>query len=104
MMIARTMLSYAVIVGARAGVAKFNTTTAMVQSATVAAAPMLGLTAGTVQVLLNNALPTTTAWAGRGSGDKITVSYSGYTFKPFSGSLARLATKTFNAQSIQTIP
>lgn len=103
MVIARCMLSYAVIVGARAGVAKSNSIPA-VQTATAAAAPMLGLSSGTVVVQLNGVAATTTAWSTRSGGDTVTVSYNGYTFRPAAGSFTRMTTKTFNASCIKTIP
>ena len=103
MVIARCMLSYAVIVGARTGVAKANTV-AVVQTATAAAAPMLGLSAGSVVVQLNGVPPTTTTWAARSGGDTVTVSYNGYTFRPAAESLSKMVTKTFNASCIRTIP
>lgn len=103
MVIARCMLSYAVIVGARAGVAKANSIPA-VQTATVAAAPMLGLTSGTVVVQLNGVAATTAAWSARSGGDTVTVSYNGYTFRPAAGSFTQMTTKSFNASCIRTIP
>ena len=103
MVIARCMLSYAVIVGARAGVARANTV-AVVQTATAAAAPMLGLSSGSVVVQLNGLTPTTTTWAARSGGDNVTVSYNGYTFRPAAGAFTKMITKTFNASCIRTIP
>ena len=103
MVIARCMLSYAVIVGARTGAAKANSVAA-VQTATAAAAPMLGLSAGTVVVQLNGVPPTTATWSARSGGDTVTVSYSGYTFRPAAGSFTKMVTKTFNASCIRTIP
>jgi Flp pilus assembly protein TadG len=99
MLISRSMLQYAVIAGARAGLAKTNATVGAVQTATAAAAPMLHLTPGSVVVTTSAA-----AWITRTTGDTVTVSYSGYTFTPASGSFARLTTKSLAATSTQTIP
>lgn len=120
MMISRAMLSYAVVAGARLAVAQQNsagttTTVAMVQSATLAAAPLLSLASGSVYVCINqgastcSSTPSTAAWAARTTGDTVTVAYgyaggTGYTFTPMTGSLAKLITKTFRASSMQTIP
>ena len=109
MLISRSMLQYAVIAGARAGLAKSNATVGAVQTATAAAAPMLHLTSGSVNVCVDTVGPctsvaTSTAWTARTTGDTVTVSYSGYTFTPASGSFARLATKSLTATSTQTIP
>jgi Flp pilus assembly protein TadG len=109
MLISRSMLQYAVISGARAGLAKTNSTTAAVQTATAAAAPMLHLTATNVNVCVDTVgtctgVASSTAWTARTTGDTVTVSYSGYTFTPASGSFARLTTKSLAAASTQTIP
>jgi len=110
MMVTRCMLSYAVIVGTRAGIASATTTTTAVQTATVNAAPMLGLTAANVNVCLNVATctslntATAAAWTARGSGSTVTVSYNNYAFVPASGSIARLTSKNFSASSTEMIP
>ncbi|HLK93991.1 MAG TPA: TadE/TadG family type IV pilus assembly protein [Polyangia bacterium] len=96
--ISRCMLQYAVVVGARAGLAKVNAVSD-VQNATAAAAPMLGLTPGSVSVTTSAA-----SWAARTRGNTVTVSYSGYTFAPAAGSFSRMVTKNLSASSQQTIP
>ena len=99
MMVARCMLTYAVSVGARMGLAKSNTNTSTIKTAVVNAAPMLGLSTGSVSVATSAA-----SWTARTSGNTVTVTYTGYTFTPIAGPFTKLASKTFNATSMETIP
>lgn len=104
MIVARSMLSYAAIAGARAGIASGTASTAAVQTIAVNAAPMLGLGTGSTG---NRVAVTYTSsdstWASRTSGDTVTVT-AYYTFQPILGRMTLLATKSFVAQSTLTIP
>ncbi|HVV17616.1 MAG TPA: TadE/TadG family type IV pilus assembly protein [Polyangia bacterium] len=104
MMVSRIMLAYAVTVGARAAAANANTTTTPVQTAVVAAAPMLSLSAGSVTVGATTAGGAAiTPFSARTRGNVVSVSCS-YTFKPVTPLLTKLATKTFTYTSKMTIP
>jgi Flp pilus assembly protein TadG len=98
MVVSRSMLSYAVTVGSRKAVANSTTLTSQVQSAVVAAAPMLKLTTGAVTVTTSAA-----SWAARTSGDTVTVTTS-YTFVPVIGTWSKLITKTFSSTITVTLP
>ncbi len=104
MIVARSMLSYAAIVGARTGIASGTASTGAVQTAAVNAAPMLGLGTGAsgnrVVVTYTSAAGT---WGGRTSGDTVTVT-AYYTFNPVLGRMTLLTSKSFVAQSTLTIP
>jgi Flp pilus assembly protein TadG len=104
MMISRTMLAYAVTVGARAAVANVNTTTAPVQAAVVAAAPMLGLANGSVIVgATTSSGVTITPFSARTRGSIVSVNCS-YVFRPVTPLFSKLVTKTFTYTSKMTIP
>ena len=98
MMVSRVMLSYAAICGARAAVLKNTASAGAVQTVVTSAAPMLPLTNADVTVGYTSA-----SWAARTSGDIMTVT-AVYTFTPVLGNLTLLATKTFTATSVETIP
>ncbi len=104
MVVARSMLTYASICGARAGVANKTTNAAAAQSTAAAAAPMLGLsTTGTTGNYVTVATSSAGGWTARQSGDTITA-IAHYTFRPTLPGLTLLRTKNFVAQSTMTIP
>lgn len=103
MVISKTMLAYAVTVGARAAVANVNTTTTPVQNAVVAAAPMLGLSAGSVTVGATTAAGVAIAFNAKTRGSIVSVNCS-YAFRPVTPLLTKLVNKTFTYTSKMTIP
>ena len=109
MVMSQTMLAYAVTVGARAGTGNKNSQ-ADVQTAVIAAAPMLTLTSSDVQT---SNITTTTAggvtssttagWSARTRGDTVTVTAT-YNFAPINPLLTKIGSKQFSQTSTLTIP
>ncbi len=100
MMAAKQMCAYAATVGARTGIASSTASTAIVQNAAVAAAPMLHLATSNVTVTVSG---TTTTFSSRARGDKVTVVVT-YTFTPVTPILTKLTTKNYSVTSAMVIP
>lgn len=99
MIFSKTMLTYAVTVGARTGIGLSATTTAAVQTAVINAAPMLKLTTSNVTAVTTNAA----SWSARTRGNTVTVTAT-YTFTPVAPGFTKLANKTFTYTCKMTIP
>jgi Flp pilus assembly protein TadG len=99
MVVTKTMLAYAVTIGARAGVASNTTSTSAVQSAVVAAAPFLNLSTSNVTTVSSS----NGTWATRSRGDSVTVTGQ-YTFTPTLPLFTKLASKTHTYTSTMKIP
>jgi hypothetical protein len=80
LMISQCTLCYAVITGARTAAVSSTTSFSSVQTAVVAAAPILGLTTSSVHYTLNGGAQDS-GFGGRTTGDVMMV-YTTYSFKP----------------------
>lgn len=109
MIVAKQMCAYAAIVGARTALAKVTvvsgTTTTItateVRNAAIAAAPLLHLTTSNIPTV--SVSGSTTTFANRTRGDKVTVVVT-YTFTPVIPLLTKLATKNYSVTSAMVIP
>jgi Flp pilus assembly protein TadG len=102
LVITRCMLNYAVIVGSRMASMPQTPAAANVQTAVVAAAPFLGLTAGAVTVTITNSGGVTKAFVSRAAGDTATVSAT-YSFRAFVTLMSKFASRSFSSTSAITV-
>ncbi len=104
MVTSKTMLAYAVTVGARTATAKVNSSgttlsTSDVQQVVINAAPFLNLSTSNVTTVSSS----NGTWASRTRGNSVTVTAT-YTFTPLLPFLTKLAAKTYTYTSTMTIP
>jgi Flp pilus assembly protein TadG len=96
LVVSQCMLNYAVIAGARLASVSSTSTFSTVQTAVVAAAPLLGLSTNAVHYQIATTTSTSAADTGFGTqvpGNTIRV-YASYVYKPLV--LSILGTKTLN--------
>jgi Flp pilus assembly protein TadG len=101
LVVSHCMLSYAVIVGSRMASMPQTPASTNVQNAVVAAAPFLGLTAGSVTVSITNGA-TVKTFATRAAGDTATVTAS-YSYQALLTFMSKFSSRTLHATSAVTV-
>ena len=98
LIVAKLMLSYAVIAGARLAAVSSTTSFTAVQTAVAAAAPLLNLSSGAIHYQINTGAADS-GFAGRASGSTMRV-YTTYNYTPLVVPIFTARTVSASAQTV----
>jgi Flp pilus assembly protein TadG len=101
LIVSRSMLSQAAIRGARVASITSTTTASQVEAAVISTAPLLGLAASNIDVIVNGVTTESAAFGTRAAGSNVGVIVR-YTFTPKLP--VPFATKSFTARSEVVMP